>query len=109
MKVKADHEKLIIQTRDRIYLILYNDILYIERFNKKSIIQTRKREIPLHLSLKKISENLPFNFVRTHQSYIINKTFVTELNSLNSTLYEATFTEDKIALVKKEYLNLIFQ
>jgi len=107
VKIKVDHEKLVVLTRDTIYLIMFSEILYVERFDKKTLIQTNNKEISIHISLKKISEFLPSNFIRTHQSYIINRNVITELKSINPQIYEINFTDDKTALVKKEYLHHI--
>ncbi|KAB2488210.1 LytTR family DNA-binding domain-containing protein [Priestia endophytica] len=108
MNLKVENSKLVIMKRSAIYLINFDEILYIERFDRKTIIQTMQKEICVNLSLRKIYELLPVNFVRTHQSYIINKNLIKELATLNSHLYEVIFNQDKIALVKKDRLPFIF-
>ena len=50
-----------------------DDILYIEKSGKKSLVVTREFSYPTTKNLNTLLEELPRNFVRCHKSYILNK------------------------------------
>ncbi|OYT16041.1 MAG: hypothetical protein B7C24_09875 [Bacteroidetes bacterium 4572_77] len=71
---------MIVKSDNRLNKVNYNDIIYIEglkeyvRFHLKS----GKRLVTL-VSLKKMEEELPSNFMRIHRSFIVNKNMVISL------------------------------
>ncbi|SDK21779.1 LytR/AlgR family response regulator transcription factor [Sediminibacillus albus] len=104
MEIRVDQNKLIIQLREQIHLLSYQQILYIERFGKKTLVHTHDKEVSIHMSLKRIEKVLPAYFIRTHQSYLINKHRISELIAINKDLYECVFENEKSALVKKKVI-----
>lgn len=62
-----------ISTQKAIYKIPYQDILFIESEQKKSVIHLLKKTICVSVPLYRILEVLPKEtFVQTHRSFIVN-------------------------------------
>ena len=57
-----------------------DDILYIEKSGKKSLVVTREFTYPTTKNLNILLEELPRNFARCHKSYILNKNKVISLD-----------------------------
>lgn len=79
-KNSNERDFMIVKSDNRLNKVNYNDIIYIEglkeyvRFHLKS----GKRLVTL-VSLKKMEEELPSNFMRIHRSFIVNKNMVISL------------------------------
>lgn len=60
--------------------ISINEILYIEVFHKIVTVHTVHADYTIHTSLREIEEELPNDqFVRSHNSYIVNLTHIEEI------------------------------
>lgn len=71
---KNDDSVLQIRTRDGVYAVTVNDILYCQSDLKYVIITTRDGERYRRLGkLDDVMSMLPSSFLRVHQSYVINK------------------------------------
>lgn len=57
-----------------------DDILYIEKSGKKSLVITREFTYPTTKNLSTLLEELPRNFARCHKSYILNKNKVISID-----------------------------
>lgn len=57
-----------------------DDILYIEKSGKKSLVITREFTYPTTKNLITLLEELPRNFARCHKSYILNKNKVISID-----------------------------
>lgn len=57
-----------------------DDILYIEKSGKKSLVITRDFTYPTTKNLNTLLEELPRNFARCHKSYILNKNKVISID-----------------------------
>ena len=57
-----------------------DDILYIEKSGKKSLVVTREFSYPTTKNLNTLLEELPRNFARCHKSYILNKNKVISID-----------------------------
>lgn len=55
----------------------YGDILYFESSNRMVRIHTKYGEKTLYGKLNEIEKHAPVNFIRIHQSYLINRHYVT--------------------------------
>lgn len=65
--------KLAIETEDRIYYVLPEDLFYVEVDNGETRVHTSEKSFATKLSLKDIEEKLSdFSFFRTHKSYLVN-------------------------------------
>lgn len=65
------------------FRIPYGDIVYFESSNRKVRLHTKYETKELYGKLKVIEEEAPPNFIRIHQSYLINRTYVTFWKSDN--------------------------
>lgn len=61
------------------YQIPFHNILYFESREKKVFLRTAHKEYGFHDTMEKLEQKLPNEFLRCHKSYIINKTFMTEI------------------------------
>ena len=57
-----------------------NDILYIEKDGKKSIIFTESQKYTTSKNLNSLLSELPKNFLRCHKSYILNSNKVLSID-----------------------------
>ena len=66
----------------RIIKVAINDIRYIESMSEYLKVHLRNEQKPITtlLSMKKIEERLPHNFMRIHRSYIVNLDDIREVN-----------------------------
>jgi len=63
-----------------IYRIEYNQIIYLESFQKKIYVHTGNQRIGYYDSLSSLEEKLGANFIRCHKSYIINEDKVSRVS-----------------------------
>jgi len=76
----AEKSKLIIKNKDGMQLINVEDIIVIQREDGNTVIYTEKSKVITTESLSHIEERLDFNkFMRTHKSYIVNISRITNI------------------------------
>jgi len=77
-----DDDTIFLKTEYRIVKVSIADIRYIEAMSEylKVFLEGEAKPIVTLLSMKKIEERLPDNFMRIHRSYIINLTKIQEVN-----------------------------
>ena len=80
--VSEDASTLFLKTEHRIVKVDISDILYVEGMSEYMKIHLISQPKPLIvlLSMKKLEERLPVNFMRIHRSYIINLDKIIEVN-----------------------------
>jgi len=82
-------DRIPVKTEDKIVLVLVNEILFIEADKNYAVINLKDKTYRMRKTLNDLGEKLnPDLFIRVHRSYIINKTFVQEL--------EPTFNQEYI-------------
>ena len=86
-------QSLFIKTDGRIVKILVKDIRYVEGMSEylKIHLASQPRPIVALLSMKKLEDRLPSNFLRNHRSYIINLDEIQEVNKNRVILDESTY------------------
>ncbi|MGI6222277.1 MAG: LytR/AlgR family response regulator transcription factor [Prevotella sp.] len=101
-------QSLFIKSDGRILKILIKDIRYVEGMSEylKIHLKSQPRPIVTLLSMKKLEERLPSNFMRIHRSYIINLDEIQEVNKNRVILDENTFLPIG-DLYKDAFLNYI--
>ncbi len=72
MIVHSKQDKLVVKTSNEIFVLPFNDILYLEKSHKETIIHTYEKVYECHDSLKHLLIKLPQSFMRVHSSYIVN-------------------------------------
>lgn len=63
------------------YSLLYAEIIYIEKQSRQALIHTKTDTYKVNLSSDEIISRLDQNFIRAHNSFIINAVHITEFNS----------------------------
>lgn len=79
-------------SKHNLYSIKQNDILFIERTGRKSLIHTRNKKLEIYESLNNLQNKLNSNiFFRSHNGYIINKHAIEKINKSFGEPYEVVF------------------
>ena len=75
-------DTIFVKTDYRVVKVTISDIRYIEGMSEylKIFIEGEPKPIVTLLSMKKMEEKLPENFMRIHRSYIVNLTKIQEIN-----------------------------
>jgi two-component system LytT family response regulator len=69
------------------YIIRQEDIIYIERTNRKTYIITPDEKIETNCSLNCIDNLLINNFTQCHKSYIVNDSFIKKIDRSNNMIH----------------------
>lgn len=104
-KESVRKNKLTIKSNNAFFYILIEDILYIEKVGRKSIINTENNQYETLESLHEIEERLPSHFYKTHRSYLVNLRKVVKIEAVGET-YAAYFEKsDEKAFISKLKIN----
>jgi DNA-binding LytR/AlgR family response regulator len=96
---KTSTKKLVIQTPSSLNSISFEDILYIEIYNKTLTIHTINDQIELTMTLSSILKKLPSDqFIQCHRSYIVSFNAIQSIKR-----YEITLKDNSIIPVSKLY------
>ena len=92
----AEEDILFLKTDYRIVKVSISDIQYIEAMSEylKVWVEGEPKPIITLLSMKKMEERLPKNFMRIHRSYIVNLKKIQEVNK-NQVVLARARTEDR--------------
>ena len=76
------NDTIFLKTEYRIVKVSISDIRYVEAMSEylKVHLESEPKPIVTLLSMKKMEERLPNNFMRIHRSYIVNLTKIQEVN-----------------------------
>ncbi len=82
---KEQPKKLVLKNADEINIVKITDILYAQSDNNYTTFTLKKgKEILVSKPLKSFDNKLsPFGFLRIHQSFLINLTYITSFNKRN--------------------------
>jgi two-component system LytT family response regulator len=67
-----NHDKILIKGKNEIVFIALNDILFVEKLDKKAFIHTNSTVLEINETLAELESNLGENYLRVHKSYIVN-------------------------------------
>ena len=96
----------LISTSKGIYNIPYEDILFVESGQKKSIFHLTKETLSLPVPLYRIREILPGScFVQTHRSFIVNLHKISYIDKTKDPWMICFFGSDKTAFVSRSFRN----
>ncbi|MBQ7203391.1 MAG: response regulator transcription factor [Eubacterium sp.] len=111
--IKEDRQRCIsIVSRGEIRNLQLSQIRYIENRNRTLIIREKNLDFEVHMKLGKFEEQLPENFVRCHQSYVVNLDHIRELTIDGANLYSGELvpvSRSKYADVKQAFLRYLGQ
>lgn len=90
---KTNEDTLFLKTDYRIVKVTISDIRYVEAMSEylKVHLEGEAKPIVTLLSMKKMEERLPSNFMRIHRSYIINLDKIREVNKNRVVMDADTF------------------
>ncbi|MGG3560534.1 LytTR family DNA-binding domain-containing protein [Neobacillus rhizosphaerae] len=108
LEAKKSHKginKLLFKSNQTFVYLAPNEILYIEKEGRKSVVHTETDQFETMESLLEMEERLPDTFFKTHRSYLVNLQRVAKIESLGET-YAATFPQsEKKAYISKLKIN----
>lgn len=86
-------DTIFLKTEYRIVKVSIQDIRYVEAMSEylKVYLDSDKKPIVTLLSMKKMEERLPDNFMRIHRSYIVNLTKIQEVNKNRVIMNQDTY------------------
>ena len=87
-------------------VIKINSIRFIKKDGMKVIFNTDTREYETYSSFSRISDMLPYNFVRCHKSYIVNISKITDIDFSNNLIL---FTSNDKCYIGPKYKNKIME
>jgi two-component system LytT family response regulator len=93
--------KFPLKTEDGIMFLNLDDVIFIEKNGKETIIHTKSGMHKCNCNLKDLESNLNEEFYRVHKSFIVNVTMIERIKNIGES-YVITFHDnDKIALMSK--------
>lgn len=101
--IRLDNDKTVIKE---------NTIRFIKKEGMKVIFHTDTRDYETYGSFSKISDMLPYNFVRCHKSYIVNMAKITDIDITNNLIsfnnndqcfIGPKYKDDFMEVLKNEY------
>ena len=101
--IRLDNDKTVIKE---------NTIRFIKKDGMKVIFHTDTRDYETYSSFNKISDMLPYNFVRCHKSYIVNLSKISDVDTIDNTIHFTKhdkcfigpkYKEDFMEVFKNEY------
>lgn len=93
-RVEDNADKLIIKNRQGTFLVDPQDIIFIEKIGKDSVIHTEHDICKVQQTLTEIENVLNSKsnvFLRVHQSFIVNKKKIKKVSDLGNRSYEIVF------------------
>ena len=106
---KKDPNLTIVKTGHKNHIVNFQEIVYIETFNNNITLHlVGKDDIVMYSSLKEYAKNLPPNFLRCHQSFMINMNHVAGYEPhkfTTDTAAEVPIPPKKYNAVIKKYLS----
>lgn len=83
--------KFVIKNRNEVLLVNYDQIIFFEKDGKKMYIHLKDKVMTMVESLKRIELELPSEFVRVHNSYIVNSKHIQRIREVSNRSYEIDF------------------
>lgn len=103
-KEESEQENVFkLATKRETRYIPYSNIIYFEARDKKIFVRLKYREICFYSTLGNLEKELPEEFIRCHKSFIVNSTYIRELDWADNMIY----MNDKIRVpLSRSYRNL---
>lgn len=93
--------KLAIKYNQATLYLTIEDILYIEKEGRKSILHTEEDRYESLDSLQELEDRLPDFFYKTHRSYLVNLRKIIKIKSLGETYIAEFAVPEKLAYISK--------
>lgn len=101
---KNNMAKIAVKNNNEILFVLFNEILFFEKQGKDIKIQTNKNSfLYKNHTLNELENKLPKNFIRVHQSFIVNKDKIRKIRDLGNRSYEIVFEDTNETALMSRY------
>lgn len=104
MKKYESKESYVISTSNGLVNIPYKEISYFEARNKKIYIRYENKEVGFYSTMDKIEEELEYNFVRTHRSFMVNREYI---RHIDLTGQEVILKNEEVVPVSRRYKKVL--
>ncbi|WHY86086.1 LytTR family DNA-binding domain-containing protein [Neobacillus novalis] len=95
------HNKLAIRSNQAFVYLAMEDIVYVEKEGRKSIIHLEAEQVESSDSLQDIAKRLPNYFYRTHRSYVVNLRKIVKIEAFGETYLAHFANSEKTAHISK--------
>ncbi|WP_409300728.1 LytR/AlgR family response regulator transcription factor [Peribacillus sp. SCS-155] len=89
-RARSSKKDLMVKQQNSINFVPFNDIIFIERFDRKTVIHTTNKQYETYDSLSSFEGSLDSRFLFSHRSYIINMDHLEKIEN-NGQSYMAFF------------------
>lgn len=105
-----NHKLLLLCAKGTVVSAKLNKIKYIESMKRKVIIYENDSSVEVYCKLNDIEEKLPVNFLRCHQSYIVNMNKIKQLNMYSFLMadgMEIPISQSRYNKTKESFMNYL--
>jgi len=101
-EVVPNNATITIRNSNKIFVINQKKILFIEKILRNTIVNTVEEEIVWNKTLTELEEKLNQNFVRVHNSFLVNIDKINKIENLGNQTYKIEFEgTKKTALISR--------
>lgn len=102
-------KKLLIKSKNKFIYLSVEDILFIEKEGRKSILHTIGERYETTESLQELEESLPNYFYKSHRSYLINLNKIEKIEPCGETYLVYFSSSEKVAHISRLKINKVFE
>ncbi|MGE4283383.1 MAG: LytR/AlgR family response regulator transcription factor [Clostridia bacterium] len=100
--IQKEIDKIIIHDGNEFAFVTLEDILFIEKQNKNSLVYTQENMYTTQQTLSELEQALPEYFIRVHKSFVVNKNKIHIIREVGNRSYEISFLKNKkVAFMSK--------
>lgn len=93
--------KLAFKSHNSFFYLSINDILYVEKEKRKTVVHTEDNRYEITQTLKDLERRLPEYFIKTHRSYLVNLKKIVRIESFGETFLAYFSGCEKVAHISK--------
>jgi two-component system, LytTR family, response regulator len=95
------NNKLAIKSQNMIFYLCIDDILYIEKENRRTVVHTADERYETTKALYELKSKLPDYFFKTHRSFLVNLKNIARIVSFGETFLAYFSGSEKVAHISK--------
>lgn len=97
-----------VKEKEETVFLFTDEIIMIERQNRKTLVHLQDRVLIINESLQELEKRLPYYFLRSHKSFIINIKKIAHISRWYKLTYQIGFRgTDKTAILSKKQKELL--
>ena len=104
---KTERKRIPIKYNRSLFYIFVDDILFIEKRGRKTIIHTHQQEYPSLETLEELKEYIHSGVVQSHRSFLINLEHVSHITTVGKSYMVYFYGYDQAAQISKQNINYI--